>query len=321
MPVDQHTSALWVGEVERVLGRIRGSSPGPTLLGTAGLHGNEPAGILAFQRVLRTLEGSQDDVSGDFVALSGNRAALREGRRYLSRDLNRAWATGPTGAPREAEPGANAWEASDPESREQLELSAALEEAIAGSRGAVFFLDLHTTSGPSAPFSTIVENSACRRFARNIPVPLVVGLVDQLGGTLLGFLAERGISGVVLEGGQHSNPTSVEASEAGIWLALSAAGVIRESVFPQVEQGRRLLAAATKGIPPLLEVSHKHSIHPDDDFQMAPGFRNFQPVEMGEVLARDRRGPVRAPRTGRILMPLYQAKGVEGFFLVRNPSP
>jgi succinylglutamate desuccinylase len=54
---------------------------------------------------------------------------------------------------------------------------------------------------------------------------------------------------------------------------------------------------------------------------MEPGFVNFQPVDRGQLLARDGRGEIRAGESGRILMPLYQSQGRDGFFLVREVSP
>jgi hypothetical protein len=47
---------------------------------------------------------------------------------------------------------------------------------------------------------------------------------------------------------------------------------------------------------------------------------NFQPVIRGQLLARDRNGEIRAPENGRILLPLYQSQGSDGFFLVRKIS-
>ena len=39
------------GPLERVVGRVRSSEPGPTLMVVAGIHGNEPASVLAARRV------------------------------------------------------------------------------------------------------------------------------------------------------------------------------------------------------------------------------------------------------------------------------
>ena len=46
--------------------------------------------------------------------------------------------------------------------------------------------------------------------------------------------------------------------------------------------------------------------------------RQLPLVARGEVLAFDRGGPVVAPMTGRLLMPLYQQQGSDGFFVVRD---
>ena len=75
----------------RVLGSVHGERPGPTLMCVGGLHGNEPAGVLGLRRVLDALGDRVAEMSGDFVALAGNLEALGERRRFVDRDLNRAW--------------------------------------------------------------------------------------------------------------------------------------------------------------------------------------------------------------------------------------
>lgn len=67
-----------------------------------------------------------------------------------------------------------------------------------------------------------------------------------------------------------------------------------------------------------MEVGYRHVIAPEDGFQMEPGFRNFQPIRRGQVLAKDRSGKIEARETSLILMPLYQTLGDDGFFLGRD---
>jgi succinylglutamate desuccinylase len=150
---------------------------------------------------------------------------------------------------------------------------------------------------------------------------LVVGLGELVEGTLLGYLASRGVPGMVFEGGQHDNPASIGASEAGIWLALASAGLIDEERFPEVQENRERLAAEVRDLPRALELRYRHAIVPEDQFRMLPDLRSFQRVGEGEVLARDRNGDVRSPEGGRLLMPLYQAQGEDGFFLLREFHP
>ncbi len=313
--MESSTFAGPLPRIKRVLGRIRGPKPGPTLIAVGGLHGNEPAGVLALEQVLEELEWRGADISGEFVGLAGNLGALGEGRRFLVRDLNRSWTPAGIAAARES--------ASEGpcEDLEQLELLAAIDAILADARGPAFLLDLHTTSGPGEPFSTVMDSLLSRRFALAIPVPLVVGLGELVEGTLLGYLANRGLPGLVFEGGKHDNPASVGASEAGIWLSLASAGLIDETTFPEVRESRERLLAETESLPRALELRYRHAIVPDDEFRMLPGLRSFQTVGEGEVLARDREGDVRSPEGGRLLMPLYQAQGEDGFFILREFHP
>ena len=64
------------------------------------------------------------------------------------------------------------------------------------------------------------------------------------------------------------------------------------------------------------QVRHRHPIQPRYQFRMEPDLVNFQSVRKNQLLASDQNGEIRSPRPGRILMPLYQAQGDDGFFIV-----
>src|SRR5471032_1408562 len=125
----------------REIGRIVGNAAGPTLVAIAGVHGNEPAGVEAARRVFARLDSAQ--VRGEWVVFAGNLASLQAGVRYQAKDLNRLWTDAGVAAVR-ARPEA----ALDPEDKEQLELLSVVGDAIAGARGPVHLVDLHTTSAP-----------------------------------------------------------------------------------------------------------------------------------------------------------------------------
>lgn len=306
------------GAVPRVLGRIRGGRPGPTLVVVGGLHGNEPAGVRALQRVIRELEPRREELRGELAALSGNRAALARERRFLDRDLNRAWTEervrrlrdGPGTEPAAAEEGA--------EDREQRALLDVLDRLRDEARGPVSVLDLHTTSGLGGPFSTVADTLRNRALALQLPVPLILGLEELVEGTLLDYLDRQGLVTVLFEGGQHEEPRSVDRCEDAIWIAVAAVGLLPESRLPRVARARKRLSRETRRLPRVLEMRYRHAIGERDDFRMRPGYRNFQPVATGEILARENGRPVRAPEDARILMPLYQEQGEDGFFVVRE---
>src|SRR5689334_6184376 len=84
-----------LGPVERVLADVGDAGKNaPLCIVTAGIHGNEPAGIIALRRVLSRLirQGSGAiPLRGRFLALSGNRGGLSRGVRFLDEDMNRVW--------------------------------------------------------------------------------------------------------------------------------------------------------------------------------------------------------------------------------------
>jgi succinylglutamate desuccinylase len=81
-----------------------------------------------------------------------------------------------------------------------------------------------------------------------------------------------------------------------------------------------LLTEYSKNLPEITRLITKHLITPQDEFVMKEGYKNFQLVRRGEILGYDKKGPVKACKSGMILMPLYQKLGDEGFFLVEDIS-
>ena len=241
----------------------------------------------------------------------------RGGCRYVAEDFNRMWMPERLAALSLE----SAQSTLNVEERECRELLQAIGAALARHRGPIIFLDLHTTSAAGIPFAIIADTLTNRRLARSLPAPVILGLEEQLDGTTLNYMNDRGYAAVGFEGGQNEAPSSIEHNEAALWTILVAAGCLREEPIPQAAQARARLAERTSGVPAILEVRYRHAIQPGDQFVMEPGYVNFQPVTRGELLAHDRRGQIRAGETGRILLPLYQTQGADGFFLVRAVSP
>lgn len=300
-------------ESERVIGRY-GTLPGPRLICLGGLHGNEPSGVLALRRVLATLHEQRPPFRGQIVGIAGNTRALRAGRRFLERDLNRGW------SPRrmrkaETSPTAPA------EDGEQADLITVIRGEIAGDRSEIRVIDLHTTSADSPPFLTLADTLRNRAFARRIGLPLVLGIEEQIDGALLEAITAAGPITLGIEGGQHADPVSVDHHERAIWMALIAGGHMVEADVSGAESMREALRAARGDLPTVFEVRYRKAVRPGDGFAMRPGYVNFQRVAAGEVVGRDRDGPVVAPEDGRIFLPLYQEQGDDGFFIVRDVNP
>jgi len=302
--------------MDRVRGRVRGDRDGPTLLCIGGLHGNEPAGVVAMERVLTELNRRARDMSGEFVAMVGNLEALAHGVRFMDRDLNRAWTPERLDRLRGAD--RSGW---DREDREQVELLEAIEQVVESARGPVYVLDLHTTSGEGGPFSTFGDTLPNRAFAGHFPVPMILGLEELVSGTLLAFLGHHGLIAVAFESGQHEEEMAVDRAEAAIWIGVTVTGLLSEARTPEVVEARRILRRSSKGLPRAMEMRYRHELNGHGGFRMNPGYRNFQPVWSGEPLASDAGGSITAREASRILMPLYQEQGDDGFFLVKEFKP
>ena len=137
-----------------LLGAVRGLLSGPTLLIVGGIHGNEPAGVLAAERVLPQLQRRKVSLRGEIVLLKGNVRALERNVRYIDADLNRQWTAGLLDRSSQLS-----------ERLEQDELLIAIGEAISRARGDVYFVDLHTTSASGKPFATVGDTLRNRAFA------------------------------------------------------------------------------------------------------------------------------------------------------------
>ena len=326
-PSGAKARALWTGRPrDRARGRIgwvEGASAGPLLLCVGGLHGNEPASVRALEMAVPLLRSRRAKLTGDFVAVVGNVQALAAHRRYLAYDLNRVWTESRIGeAVARAEEDGRA--ARRPEDQEVVRMMAVLEEVAARARGPVHVLDLHTTSSGGGVFSTSAVTPRHRRFVGAIPVPMVRHLNHNLQGTLTTYLDRFGYTTAVFESGQHEEPAAVDRALGAIWLAVRASGLLGAADAPEATAAYRDLQNEWLHLPRVVELTYRHPIAEGDGYLTKPGFRNFQPVRAGDVIGRDRNGDVVAPRSGRILMPLYQQLGEDGFFVVSDtvePDP
>jgi hypothetical protein len=300
----------------RVVARLRSEVAGPTLIVVAGMHGNEPAGLIASGRAVEAVTRAGGLARGELVVLAGNRRALARGVRFVQRDLNRQWSEERVAELREA--GSNPAVVLGPEDREQLELAEALEEVLAAARGRVYVVDLHTTSAEGIPFALIGDHLRHRSFALGLPLPLLLGLTGTLGGTLTDWLSLRRCVAVAVEGGAHGSERSAVHHEAVFLLACLGAGLVEAASLAGLQSLRAQLASAWRDLPRAIRVHHRHAITAADRFVMEPGFANVQRVAAGTLLARDARGEIRAPRAEVLVMPLYQKLGDEGFFFGRE---
>lgn len=295
----------------REIGRVDRGAPGPTVLVMAGVHGNEPAGVHAIERVLAALAARDVPVRGRVVALAGNLPALAEGRRFLARDLNRGWGAAALAALRELPAAARS-----PEDCQQAELLERFEDALRTATGPVLFVDLHSSSADGPPFLCLADTIDNRRLGLATGVPIILGIEETIDGAALEWFGARGVAALAAEGGRHQHPDTVGNHEALLWLLLDRVGVVPRGAI-DLGPHRAHLRRAVGDAPPIVEITCRHAITPADRFRMAPGYVNFALAVRGQLLAHDANGEVRAPHRCRVLLPLYQPQGDDGYFLAR----
>lgn len=294
---------------ERIIGSYGDEGANPLVLCVGGIHGNESSGVRALHRVISRLDERRPAFAGRLIAVAGNLEALRTGRRFIDRDLNRGWSMRRV---------ADALE--NPGTLEDLEQAALLETLVPPIRraeGEIYLLDLHTTSSVSPPFVTLSDRLETRSFAQQLGIPLVLGIEEEID-AMVDYLAGFGAVAIGVESGQHDDPASIDLHEAALWVGLVAAGCLPEDTdVVDVRSCRRALADARRGLHDVFEVIYRRGIEPKDAYAMTPGFTNFTAVRAGQIVARDVNGPVPVPMGGRLFLPLYQAQGDDGYFLVR----
>jgi hypothetical protein len=297
-----------------LIGKFAGDLQGPTLIAVGSVHGNEPSGAHALRRVSQKLEALREKLRGRVYLLAGNTRGLARNVRFIDSDLNRHWTD---------EFLARNKTNSEPrfsEDLEQRELLGIFEEVLKTAQEEVYALDLHSTSAAGLPFATVGDTLRNRHFAQKFPVTILLGIEEQLDGTMLEYLNSKGVVTLGFEGGQHESREAVDNHEALVWLALFNAGILAAEDAPDLNHHRQTLTRAT-GAERILEIRHREAVKPEDEFQMNPGFENFEAIKCGQLLATNRTGKISAVESGLILMPLYQKLGEDGFFIGREVAP
>jgi succinylglutamate desuccinylase len=298
--------------VDRIFGEIKTNTRGPVIVFFAGIHGNETAGIFALEEVIKNIR--PEFSSGTIFAISGNLKALEQNQRYLDEDLNRIWTN-------EQLEGLNFNLNLNSEEREQLELFRLLEEIINSNSGPFYFIDFHTTSSKTVPFITINDTLINRNFARLFPIPIVLGIEEYLNGPLLSYINELGYVSLGFESGQHDEVDAVSNCIAFIYLTLVFTATISIENVIGFQIYYNQLQAHTRNLKGVYEIVYLYHIKNGEDFKMKKGFESFQDINKGTVLATNDDKKIASKYNAKIFMPLYQAKGEDGFFIIKLIHP
>ncbi|MGN8224728.1 succinylglutamate desuccinylase/aspartoacylase family protein [Gracilimonas sp. BCB1] len=313
MHTEQETEQKPKNDIERIIWSHK-SEVGPIFVIFAGVHGNETAGLEACEHIAAALEARKDEIQGSVYMIRGNKKAIQEEVRYIDFDLNRIWNNLDSGANELSE--SAEWE----EAHELKELINHIIGRYSDDMKEIYFIDLHTTSAKSCafiPFNDTLEN---RRIALRFPVPQILGIEESIHGTLLSYINDLGYPAIGFEAGSHTDPLSVERTEAFLWIYLDFVSIVNLEI-KKLRQLEEKLRPEAKIPIKYYEINHHYLVEDPELFRMKKGYVNFDSVRKGGFLAYDKNQRIEAPVSGFIFMPLYQKKGNDGFFILKGRSP
>lgn len=305
------------GMENRIIGRFEGEQPGPLLICIGGIHGNEPAGILAMKEVFRLLDKEPASnpkfaYKGTVIGIRGNLPAIERKKRFINRDLNRMLIREDIERFRDIPE-----ESLEVEEKECLALIAVIEaEQKRYNAETTLILDLHTTTAGGGVFSIAAEDEISLSLAKGLHIPVILGIAHGLKGTTIDYFnrPEHHTCCVVFEAGQHDDPESVHRTVSAIINCMRSILAVQPHDVDHRHDG--LLMSLSAGLPKVTRLIYHYKIHPGEAFSMHAGYNNFDPVVKGDILAENENGVITSPCTGLILMPKYQPLGDDGFFIV-----
>ncbi len=271
---------LPVGVVEKV-----GSKSGPRVAVFCGVHGNERAGILVVERLIKELEID----AGTVYFVFANQLAIERGVRFVELNLNRLFSR--IGTPPDCY-----------EARRAQELMDLLDTCDA-------LLDLHSYRAPlllerATPFAICEPLSLA--IAESLPVPIVIQGFSavQVGGTD-GYLFSQRKVGICVELGALECPEAfVELGSETVHTFLHKMGCLRDGADTKSVQGQQHLS---------LRMMYRKT---HESFRFLKPFRSFDTVSAGETIARENALDLIAEETSVIVFPSAEGPiGTEVFML------
>jgi len=266
---------------------VKGSLPGKRLVILAGVHGDEPCGVQALEKIISNLK----IIRGQVTFILGNPNAVKENKRFIDVNLNRMFRSDTELSTKDK----NSYEY-----KRSRELMPFLEEADA-------MLDIHSSGTPnSVPF--IICEPQSFSLAEKLPVDIISYGWDEHepGGTDY-FVNKSGGLGLCIECGYHLDPKSHLRAEAAVYDFLSAMEAIEEKVRRQSDFRMKKY----------LEVYYLYKT--DTGFIPARDFSDFDTVSENELIGNDGSKEVRVPEVSMVLFVRERKNSnEEAFLLVRE---
>lgn len=243
------------------------------------MHGDEPCGALAVQRIAGDFESrALAPAKGTVFLIHANPVATSLGRRHTpgGKDLNRLWDFAFVDTLRQ-----EAW---GYEHHRVLELKELLGDLD-------IFLDLHSAKTATPAFGVSNGEAEIDEVAKHIGISYLVqswyGLADRV---IIGFLKLAGIPAISVECGAHGDPQIASKAYSIALSFLRATGAI--------DDGQETNGNDVKTVH-VVETIAK----PSEEFGFGSPWTGFQALEPGTLVGRDRVTEIRVSRRCYAVLP------------------
>lgn len=257
---------VFVEELAPGVNRMSASKgwPRPHIGVCGSMHGNEPCGAEAIERLTNELRiGAHEVGGGTLFFIHANPEATSQRRRHTEQgdDLNRLWDFSFVESLR-----TDAW-------GYEHHRALALTDYI---RDLDVFLDLHSAASATPPFGVSNGVSDINDLATRMGLSFLVkswhGLADKV---VIGFLASQGVPALSVECGAHEHPeVSQNAYEIALHF-LRATGGLNAVADPPTNEVRTVRVVET-------------ITRPSPEFRFSSPWAGFDELEPGALVGRDR---------------------------------
>ena len=262
------------------------SDPGDHVVIVGGTHGNEPAGVKAIVQLHRAFKSGDLTLDrGKISFILGNPAAYEKDRRYVGRDLNRAFSEDDT---------------STIEGKRAQEIKQFFKQ----NTDICSLADLHSVS--IGDFKILVYNIES---SRNTALALSVSSIplhfayhpEHMPGTLIQEASRNSISAFIVECGNHHSTQGTETALQHTYKLLSHHNLIKKN-------DNSMPIPSSK----IIQYESIQAIKPHSNFAfLVENIKTGTKLEKGQIFASDDHGDHIAPEDCYVVVPSKVVKSTD----------
>lgn len=266
---------------------VAADTPGPHVMLSALMHGNEICGAIALDRLLRAgLKPARGRLTVAFANIAAYQNFSRiepAASRYVDEDMNRVWDARALDGPRQSQ---------------ELRRARALRPIV---DTVDYLLDIHSTTNLNPPMMLTGIAQKHLDFAKGMGFPaMLVRDEGHEGGSRLRDYARFADAGsapiaLLIESGQHWARQTAETASECVWRFLAATGILSQADAAPWH-------ARPREAQRVIQVTDRITIQ-SDAFRFFEAYEGFEVIpRAGTIIARDGGHDIRTPYDDCVLI-------------------